>query len=115
VDQSRGELECISNGGYNSKQVNEPAARVQHFCPILGEKVSPNCHSSPYSLCIIPDLVDSYDGDEATAVPEYENDLMVVSSKFWHVFSEKVKNPTREFAGMAKSLETGKVYGSMDY
>ncbi len=36
--------------------------------------------------------------------------LMVVSCKFGHVFSEKIRKPTREFAGMAKPLETGKVY-----
>jgi hypothetical protein len=54
--------------------------------------------------------VESDDEDEATAVPEYENDFMVVSCKFGHVFSEKLRKPTREFAGMAKPLETGKVY-----
>ena len=54
--------------------------------------------------------MESDDEDEATAVPEYENDLMVVSRKFGHVFSEKLRKPTREFAGMAKPLETGKVY-----
>jgi hypothetical protein len=53
----------------------------------LGEKVSPNCYSSPYSLWEIPDLVESDDEDVATAVPEYANDLMVVSRKLGHVFS----------------------------
>jgi hypothetical protein len=93
-----------------SEQVNEPAGRVQHFCPILGEKVSPNCYSSLYSLCEIPDLVESDDEEKAIAVPDYENDLIVVSRKFQHVFSEKLRKPIREFAGMAKPLETGKVY-----
>jgi hypothetical protein len=107
---SGGELECISNAGYDSEQVNEPAARVKHFCPILDGKASPNCYSSPHSLCEILDLVESDDEDEATAVPEYENDLIVVSSKFGLVFSEKLRKPTREFAGMAKPLEKEKVY-----
>jgi hypothetical protein len=35
---------------------------------------------------------------------------MMVSRKFGHVFSEKLRKPTREFAGMVKPLETGKVY-----
>jgi hypothetical protein len=52
----------------------------------VGEKVSPNCYSSPYSLCEIPDVVESDDEDAATAVQKYENDLMVVSRKFGHVF-----------------------------
>jgi hypothetical protein len=59
----------------------------------LGEKVSPKCYSSLHSLCEIPDLVESdddIDEDEATAVQEYENDLIVVSRKFVHVFSEKL-------------------------
>jgi hypothetical protein len=34
----------------------------------------------------------------------------VVSQKFEHVFSEKLGKQTRGLAGMAKPLETGKVY-----
>jgi hypothetical protein len=41
--------------------------------------------------------------------------LMVVSRKFGHVFSEKLRKPTREFAGTAKQLETGKAYESMTF
>jgi hypothetical protein len=69
VVQSGGERECISNAEYYSEQVNEPAVRAQHFCPISAGKVSPNCYSSPYLLWEIPDLVESDDEDEATAVP----------------------------------------------
>jgi hypothetical protein len=110
VVQSGGERECTSNAGCYSEQVNEAAVRVQHFCLISGGKVSPNCYSSPFQLWKIPYLVESDDEDEETAVPEYENDLMVVSRKIGHVFSEKLRKPTREFAEMAKPLETEKVY-----
>jgi hypothetical protein len=103
VDQIGGERECISNAGYYSEQVNEPAVRVQHFCPIWGEKVSPNCYSSLHSLCEIPDLVESDDEDEAIAVPEYENDLMVVSRKFGQKTNKGVRR-NGETTGDGKSL-----------
>jgi hypothetical protein len=111
VVQSGGERECTSNAGYYSEQVHEPAVRVQHYRPILGGKVSPNCYSSPCSLWEVPgSLAESDDEGEAAGAPEHENDLMVVSRKFGHVFSEKLRKPMNEFAGMAKALETGKIH-----
>jgi hypothetical protein len=35
---------------------------------------------------------------------------MVVSRSFGHVFSKEFRRPIKEFAGMAKTLATGKVY-----
>ena len=76
VIYSGGEQECISNAGYFSEQVHEPAVRVQH------ENVSPNYYSSPYSLCEdIPDL-ESADSDD-------EDEPIVVPKQFDHVFLTK--------------------------
>jgi hypothetical protein len=55
-------------------------------------------------------LAESDDEGEAAGAPEHENDLMVVSRKFGHVFSEKLRKPMKEFAGMAKALETEKIH-----
>lgn len=121
VDQSGGERECISNAGYYSEQVNEPAVRVQHFCPIWGEKVSPNCYSSLHSLCEIPDLVESDDEDEATAVPEYENDLMVTgwspvnSGMFSQKNSENQQGSSQEWRNHWRREKSMTLQGRMDY
>ena len=108
VVHSGGERECISSAGYYSEQVNEPAVRVRH------ENVSPNCYSSPYSLCENPDqILDPDDEDEKIVVPENHIDQIVVPRKFGHVFSKEFRKPTREFAMMApcrQSLPTNKVY-----
>ena len=108
VVHSGGERECISSAGYYSEQVNEPAVRVRH------ENVSPNCYSSPYSLCENPDqILDPDDEDEKIVVPENHIDQIVVPRKFGHVFSKEFRKPTQEFAMMApcrQALPTNKVY-----